>query len=117
MAQLAPDWDVIREPEPVRAGASLIFPDFLLRHRLRPERRAFVEIVGFWTPAYLQNKLEKLRQATVPAFVVCIDEARACAPAELPAGWPVVPFRRRVDATAVLRAVERLTTSHTSRAA
>ena len=24
----APDWDVIREPEPVRAGAGLIFPDF-----------------------------------------------------------------------------------------
>ena len=117
LAQLAPDWDVIREPEPVRAGASLIFPDFLLRHRLRPERRAFVEIVGFWTPAYLQSKFEKLRQATVPAFVLCIDEARACAPAGLPAGWPMVPFRRRVDATAVLRAVERLTTSHSSRAA
>ena len=29
-------------PEPVRAGNTLIFPDFLLRHRIHPERRALV---------------------------------------------------------------------------
>src|SRR5437763_15704736 len=28
--KVAPEWDVIREPEPVRAGAGLVFPDFLL---------------------------------------------------------------------------------------
>ena len=33
-ARLAPDWDVIREPLPLQAGATLIFPDFLVRHRI-----------------------------------------------------------------------------------
>ena len=113
LARLAPDWDVVREPEPIPAGASLIFPDFLLRHRLHPERRALVEIVGFWTPDYLATKLAKLRQAAVPACVLCIDAAHACAPADLPPGLPVVPFRRRVDAAAVLREVERLTSETT----
>jgi predicted nuclease of restriction endonuclease-like RecB superfamily len=117
VARLAPDWDVVREPEPIRSGRSLIFPDFLLRHRLHPERRALVEIVGFWTPAYLEKKLERLREADVPAFVVCIDEARACAPTGLPAGWPVLAFRKRVDAAAVLREVERLTAHAASSAA
>jgi predicted nuclease of restriction endonuclease-like RecB superfamily len=117
VARLAPDWDVVREPEPVRSGRSLIFPDFLLRHRVHPDRRAFVEIVGFWTPAYLEKKLEKLRQVDLPAFIVCIDEARACAPSGLPAGWPVIPFRKRVDAAAVLREVERLTAPAASSAA
>jgi predicted nuclease of restriction endonuclease-like RecB superfamily len=108
IARIAPDWDVIREPEAVRAGSTLIFPDFLLRHRIHPERRALVEIVGFWTPQYLAAKLEHLRQAALPAFVLCIDEERACTREELPAGLPVVRYRRRVDAAAVLREVERL---------
>jgi hypothetical protein len=43
------------------------------------------------------------------AFVLCIDEERGCAPSELPPGLPVVTFRRRVDAAAVMRAVEGLT--------
>jgi predicted nuclease of restriction endonuclease-like RecB superfamily len=108
VARLAPDWDVIHEPEPVRAGATLIFPDFLLRHRLHPERRVLVEIAGFWTPAYLTAKLTHLRQARLANAVLCIDEDRACADGPLPAGLSVVRFRRRVDAAAVMREVERL---------
>src|SRR6185369_17688473 len=74
LARLAPDWDIIREPEPLRAGATLIFPDFLLRHRVHPERRALVELIGFWTPQYLAAKLAHLREARLPAFVLCIDD-------------------------------------------
>jgi predicted nuclease of restriction endonuclease-like RecB superfamily len=112
LARLAPDWDVVREPEPIRAGRALVFPDFLLSHRLHPERRALVEIIGFWTPDYLRAKLAKLREAHLPACVLCIDAAHACAPEDLPPGLPVVLFRRRVDAAAVLREVERLTRPH-----
>jgi predicted nuclease of restriction endonuclease-like RecB superfamily len=108
-ARLAPDWDLVREPEPIRAGETLVFPDFLLRHRLHPERRALVEIVGFWTPDYLAAKLAKLRQADLSACVLCIDAAHACVAEDLPPGLPVISFRRHVDAAAVLREVERLT--------
>jgi uncharacterized protein len=111
LTRLAPDWDVLREPTPVAAGTSLIFPDFLVRHRIHPERQALVEIVGFWTPEYLADKFARLRQATLPAFVLCIDADRACAPTDLPPGMPVVTFRRRVDAAAVMREIERLTGS------
>ena len=61
----APEWDVIREPEPLRAGAGLIFPDFLLRHRRDPARKFLVEIVGFWTREYLEHKFATLRKASV----------------------------------------------------
>jgi predicted nuclease of restriction endonuclease-like RecB superfamily len=101
--RLAPDWDVVREPEPVRAGDSVIFPDFLLRHRLHPDRWLLLEIAGFWTPEYLENKLARLRQAGLDRLLVCIDEARGCAREQLPPGLPVLLFRRRVDAAAVLR--------------
>jgi uncharacterized protein len=117
VARLAPDWDLLREPEPLRSGTTLIFPDFLLRHRLHPERQMLIEIVGFWTPEYLTAKLEKLRQADLPACLLCIDEDRACATADLPPHLPVIRFRRRIDAAAVLREVERLTHDQTSHAA
>ncbi len=107
--RLAPDWDLVREPEPISAGGTLIFPDFLLRHRIHTQRRVLVEIAGFWTPGYLTAKLEHLRQANLTNFILCIDDDRACAAGDLPPGLPVVRFRRRVDAAAVLREAQRLT--------
>ncbi|HEY4394241.1 MAG TPA: DUF790 family protein [Polyangia bacterium] len=116
LGRLAPDWDLVREPEPLRTGETLIFPDFLLRNRLQPQRRVLIEIVGFWTPQYLTAKLEKLRQVST-VCLLCIDEERACALGDLPPHLPVLRFRRRIDAAAVLREAERLTTGETSHAA
>jgi predicted nuclease of restriction endonuclease-like RecB superfamily len=113
LARLAPDWDLLREPEAVRAGGTLVFPDFLLRHRLDPRRRVLVELAGFWTPQYLSTKLARLAEAELPPFILCVDEERACALGKLPASLSIVPFRRRVDAAAVLRRAEELTTQGT----
>lgn len=101
--QLAPDWDVVREPEPIPADDTLIFPDFALEHRSNPSRRWFLEIVGFWTPDYLTRKLARYRSARLSNLILCIDESRNCAEAELPPGARVVRFRRWVDAAAVFR--------------
>lgn len=105
-ARLAPDWGVIREPEPVPLGESLVFPDFALVSRQDPRRRWMLEIVGFWTPGYLARKLEHLRAMDAPRLVVCVDRDRACAAEELPAGARVVRFRRRIDPRDVLAALE-----------
>jgi len=104
--QLAPAWDVIREPEPVPAGSTLIFPDFALKHRSNPARQWLLEIVGFWTPDYVARKLALYRSARLSNLILCIDEDLNCAEADLPSGALVVGFRRRLDAAAVLRVVE-----------
>jgi predicted nuclease of restriction endonuclease-like RecB superfamily len=101
--RLAPEWDVLREPEPIAADSTLIFPDFALQHRANPARRWLLEIVGFWTPDYVMRKLESYRSARLSNLILCIDEGRNCAEADLPAGAVVVRFRRRVDPAAVLR--------------
>ena len=93
----APDWDLIREPEPLRAGAALVFPDFLLRHRLDQRRQHLLEIVGFWTADYIQKKLAGLRAAGIQNLILAIDEERRCADGDLPAGARVVWYRRRID--------------------
>lgn len=104
--KVAPDWDLVREPAPLKAGPHLVFPDFEVVHRRDPDRRCLLEIVGFWTPEYLATKLDRLRRAGAERLVLCIDEDRACDAADLPFGAVVVPFRRRIDAEKVRGVVE-----------
>jgi len=100
----APDWDLLREPEPVPAGRTLIFPDFLLRHRLCPQRRFLVEILGFWSADYLARKLALLREAGLRNLILCVDETRLCGDDRLPPDARIVLFRRRIDPRLVLAA-------------
>jgi len=105
LKRAAPDWDLLREPEPVRAGRTLIFPDFLLRHRLCPQRRFFVEILGFWSADYLARKLALLREAglgNLGNFILCVNETRG--DGLLPSEARIVRFRRRIDPRLVLAA-------------
>lgn len=101
----APDWDVVREPRPVEAGGTLIFPDFELFHRREPARRWLLEIAGFWTPDYLTKKLERLRAAGLERLVLCIDERRQCSDAELPGNARVVRYKKRIDPAAILSVI------------
>jgi uncharacterized protein len=104
LRKVAPDWDLIREPEAIATAETLIFPDFLLRHRLHPERRFFVEVMGFWSPEYVARKLRLLREAKLDNLILCIDEDRACGIAAVEGHARLVRFRRRIDPRAVLAA-------------
>jgi hypothetical protein len=100
--KLAPDWDLVREPEPLLADGALVFVDFGLLHRPSGQR-FYLEIAGFWTPGYLERKLAQHRAAGLgEKLVLCVDETRRCAEEDLPPGSPVLRYRRRVDAAAVL---------------
>jgi len=107
-AAAAPDWDVIREPRPVPVEDTLVFPDFQLRHRRHADRVWWVEIIGFWTPAYLETKLRRLSKAGLSNLILCVDAAKAAGRTDLPTGARVVAFERRVDVSAVLAIVDRI---------
>jgi hypothetical protein len=49
------------------------------------------------------RKLEQYRRAHIANLILCIDERRNCADADLPPGALVVRFRRRLDPAAILR--------------
>jgi predicted nuclease of restriction endonuclease-like RecB superfamily len=102
----ARDWDIVREPRPVETESSLLFPDFELVHRRDPSRRILLEIVGFWTPKYLEEKLRKLQEAKLDNVILCIDEALNCAGAQLPKHTAIVRYKRRIDVSAVLAVLE-----------
>jgi uncharacterized protein len=102
----APDWDVVREPRPLESLGALIFPDFELVCRRDPRRRFLLEIVGYWTPKYLEEKLRKLRAAQLDRVILCIDQDRACTDAELPQQAQVVRYKRHIDVKAVLALIQ-----------
>lgn len=99
-------WDVIREPEPVQAGTWLMFPDFVLQHRHHPDRRWYVEIIGFWTDRYLDRKLASYRAANLENIILCIADDLVCSDTEFPAAARVLRYRKAIDASAVLRIID-----------
>lgn len=68
-------WTLAREDTPVPAGDELFLPDFTLRHR--DGREALVEIIGFWTPEYLDAKLRKVDAAGLDNLILVAYEGLA----------------------------------------
>lgn len=68
-------WSLIREPEPIPVGTQVMIPDFAFQ---KAGLRVYMEVVGFWTPQYLQEKLEKLRKAGGLDMIVAADKELAC---------------------------------------
>ena len=105
MTKHAPEWRVLREPSPVDAGGRLAFPDFLLEHRDANDRRWWVEIVGFWTSDYLQQKLATYRAASLPRIILCIDAKRTLDARDLPADARIVRFTKSIRVEEILAIV------------
>ncbi|WP_276251366.1 DUF790 family protein [Haloarcula rara] len=86
-ASLGLDWALIREPEPLEAGAHVVIPDFAFDWRpggdgaVRDtasgdtELRVFFEVMGFWTPEYVQKKLDRLADVDDVTMLVAVDES------------------------------------------
>jgi len=85
-----------------------VFPDFAIYHRRDPSRRVLLEIVGFWTPTYLRDKLQRLRAAGAPSMILCIDGAFNCTDEPLAGLGPVIRYKRRIDVEQVIAAVEEM---------
>jgi uncharacterized protein len=103
--RLGTQWQIARETEAIRAGGRVFFPDFTLSRE--GEKRVLVEIVGYYTPECLASKLRVLREAGLKRVVVCVDESLACDYADFRAS-AVLPYRRRVDAAALIAAAEQV---------
>jgi predicted nuclease of restriction endonuclease-like RecB superfamily len=74
------EWELVRENDVFDLGAEVMIPDFAIEH---PDgRRAILEIVGFWTPEYLDAKLEKIRKVEADNFVLAVSERLDCASEE-----------------------------------
>ncbi|HMJ13064.1 MAG TPA: DUF790 family protein, partial [Polyangiaceae bacterium] len=107
LRRVALEWDVSSEPNPLETGDVLIFPDFELVHRRDPKRRWWIEILGFWTPEYLETKLRRLRATNVERILLCVDETRCCSQDELLEDPCIIRYRKRIRPEAILEVIER----------
>ncbi|GAB6862055.1 DUF790 family protein [Haloplanus litoreus] len=73
-AALSLDWDLVREPEPLAVGARVMIPDFAFDYRYA-DFRVFFEIMGFWTPEYVEKKLGQLADVEDVEMLVAVDES------------------------------------------
>ena len=103
LARSDSEWTLRREPLVIESCGELFFPDFVLE---RGADRVVVEIVGFWTPDYLERKAAHLAKAEGTPMIVCLDETLACDPSRV-TNADVLRFRRRLDPRALLEAAER----------
>jgi len=76
-------WLLDREGEILHRGQKVFVPDFVFRHE--DGRAVLMEVVGFWTPEYIQAKLETLRAFKEDSILLAIAEPVSKAMSELPA--------------------------------
>ena len=96
------DWNLTREPEPLVSGQGLVFPDFSIWHKVRPDIKYYLEIVGFWTKEYLSEKMSKYALVSDAKLILCVNEKFAVDINELPSFANIVWFKRSIKPSAVL---------------
>lgn len=79
------DWSLVREPEPLETGNRVMIPDFAFDYApagaaeqpVADRYRVYFEIMGFWTPEYVEKKLSQLASLEDVEMVVAVDESLA----------------------------------------
>lgn len=94
-------WELEREPEPLLLLQGIFIPDFALN---RANRRIYVEILGFWTPAYRERKVQKLQQLRGrDDLLLAIPVEAKEAFASIAQDFPIVFYQGQLSATDVLQ--------------
>lgn len=96
-------WRLEREPEPLLLGQSIFIPDFALT---RAQRRIYVEILGFWTPAYRERKVQKLLQLrTRDDLLLAIPQDAKEAFTAIASSFPIVYYHGQLSATEIIQSL------------
>lgn len=102
LERLKCEWRCLPGPHAVIGEEGRYAPDLELFSAGEPGRRWLLEMVGFWTPEYLQQRLAAARAAGIHCVLFCVDETRRCSERDMPADPRVFRYERRIDARALL---------------
>jgi len=100
------DWDLIREPAPLASQKKFVYPDFLIRYRTAPEIYFYLEIMGFWTNAYIKNKIFSYNEIKETNIILCVKESLKCHGFNSTLAEKIIKFKTRVDVREVLKVIE-----------
>jgi hypothetical protein len=100
------EWRLERCGEVIDLGGGSFIPDFVLH---RSEEKVYVEILGFWTPRYLSERLKEFERGGMKNFLLAVsDELRGSREAPLNLPLNVVAFKSALDPREVKVAMERI---------
>ena len=105
--ELGSAWSLERSREVIDLGEGAMAPDLVARHA--DGREVHVELIGFWTPRYLNDRLKEFARDGTRNFVLAVsEELRGSreAPADLPSN--VLTYKSSLDARSLLAGLERL---------
>jgi predicted nuclease of restriction endonuclease-like RecB superfamily len=123
--RLADGWTVVREPTVLRAGDRAMIPDFGFRRerdaatgegsaadgdplvpgsdRFDDGCALYLEVVGFWTPEYLESKMEKVETvAPDRPLLIAVDGSLACTESDFEGADGVIVYDDDVPVGPVL---------------
>ncbi|QRV14934.1 DUF790 family protein [Haloterrigena salifodinae] len=119
------EWDLVREPEPLATGTRVMIPDFAFDYRPGGSARrhsmdeadgghggfrVYFEIMGFWTPEYVEKKLAQLSDLEDVELIVAVDESLGVGEEIAARDFRAIPYSGSVrlkDVAGVLREYER----------
>lgn len=84
-------------------GQKVFVPDFVFRHD--DGRIVLMEVIGYWTPEYLQAKLATLRAFSRCLILLAVAEPLRARLPELPSN--LVPFKSALKVKDVLERLDR----------
>jgi predicted nuclease of restriction endonuclease-like RecB superfamily len=97
-------WRLSREAEIVHEGQTAFVPDFAFRHEDGTE--VLFEIVGYWTPEYLERKRETLRRFRGHRVLLAVSARSLQEGTRLPED--IIVYKTVIRPEAVLDALERI---------
>ncbi|RQG98445.1 DUF790 family protein [Natrarchaeobius oligotrophus] len=103
------EWNLVREPEPLATGTRVMIPDFAFEYE-HGGFRVYFEIMGFWTPEYVEKKLRQLEELEDVELVVAVDESLGAGEEIAARDFRAIPYSGTVrlkDVADVLREYER----------
>ncbi|MHA1149173.1 MAG: DUF790 family protein [Promethearchaeota archaeon] len=97
----APDWEIKREPTFIKAGKYVIIPDFGFYKR---GIKIYLEVVGFWTPEYIEKKIKKFNQ-TDTKIIAAVNQNLKCTRRDFPG--EVIFYKKHIPIKPILEILKR----------
>jgi predicted nuclease of restriction endonuclease-like RecB superfamily len=71
-AKLKSAWTLAESHEVIDLGETAFVPDFVLSHP--DSRKVYLEVLGFWTPRYLNERLQEFKRGGFTDFLLIVSE-------------------------------------------
>ncbi|OKY77503.1 MAG: Nuclease of restriction endonuclease-like fold implicated in nucleotide excision repair [Candidatus Methanohalarchaeum thermophilum] len=107
------NWEVKREPTILRTGKKVMIPDFSFQ---RDNMKLYLEVIGFWTPDYLEKKIEKINKInTNEKLLLAVNKSLKCKKEDFKRGDKIFFYERKIPLKPIIRELNQMTKEKTKK--